>query len=89
MRVPLIISPSRQPLAKDQYLCKPPRIGQLRRTNPEVKGLPIVRVHMLCFIVFRIYIYNQIILKQKLYKPYIYIKVMLISYKLIISTIIG
>ena len=44
MRVPLIISPSRQPLAKAQYPCKPP--------NPEVRRLPIVRVHMLSFFVF-------------------------------------
>ena len=35
------------------------------------------------------YIQNQIILKQKLYKPYIYIKVMLIRYRLIIFTTIG
>ena len=52
MRVSLLISPSGQPLAKGQYPCKPPRIGLLRRTNPEVRRLPIVRVYMLCFIVF-------------------------------------
>ena len=57
MRVPLIISPSGQPLAKAQHPCKPPIKGnqkdRTRRQNQEVRRLQIVRVHMLCFIVFK------------------------------------
>ena len=91
MRVPLIISPSGQPLAKAQYPCKPPRMGKLRRQNPEVRTLLIVRVPCVRFYcIFRKYInIIKIILKQKLYKPYIYIKVLLIRYRLIIFTTIG
>ena len=35
MRVPLIASTSRQPVAKAQYLFKPPKMGKLRRKNTE------------------------------------------------------